>query len=83
MFNKQLKPRGKQMKRYTINWDNKVIVGVFFDSNEAWKWIANTFPSRAVITVEEANPSPLERLRHHVSGAIERGEAEAIIEVKS
>jgi hypothetical protein len=28
-------------------------------------------------------PTPLERLRHHVTGAIERGEAEAITEVRA
>jgi hypothetical protein len=50
------------MKRYTIKWDNRVMVGVFFDSNEAWKWIANTFPSRAVVTVEDANCSFYSRL---------------------
>jgi hypothetical protein len=27
--------------------------------------------------------SPLERLRHHVTGAIERGEAEPIVEVRT
>jgi hypothetical protein len=29
---------------------------------------------------ENNRPTPLERLRHHVTGAIERGEAKAIVE---